>query len=100
MRVVAMISGSEKTTDGFGDLVRMRFQREVARVEEANLCVRNIALESLGARRQEERIVLSPHREKTRVIFAEVSLECRIQRDVALVVQEQIQLNLVGALAC
>ena len=42
----------------------------------------------------EKRIVLSPHRQEAWLVSAEVVLE-RIERDVALVVAEQIQLNLV-----
>jgi hypothetical protein len=53
----------------------------------------------LGAGRQEERIVPAPHGKEWRLVGAEVVLECRIERDVALVVAEQIQLDLIGARA-
>src|SRR5258708_40096500 len=75
----------------------MRLQREMAGVEEANERTGNIAPESLGAGRQKERIVLAPHRQQWRLVGAEVVLESRIERDVALVVAEQIELDLVGA---
>ena len=59
--------------------------------------VRDVAPEGFGAGRQEERIVLAPHRQERRLVGAEIVLEGRIERDVALVVAEQIELHLVGA---
>src|SRR5258708_1427106 len=75
----------------------MRLQREVAGVEEANARTGNVAPEGLGAGRQKERIVLAPRRQQWRLVGAEVILESRIERDVAFVVAEQIQLDLIGA---
>jgi hypothetical protein len=57
----------------------------------------NVASERLGTARQEEGIVLSPHRQERGLVRPEVLLECRVERDVALVVAEQVQLDLVGA---
>ena len=57
------------------DILAVRLQREVSCVEEANHRLRNIALERLGAERQEERVVLAPHRQKRRLVFTEVFLE-------------------------
>jgi hypothetical protein len=42
----------------------MRVQREVTRVEEPDERTRDIPLERLGARRQKERVALSPYREQ------------------------------------
>ena len=81
--------------DGRGDFRGMRFQREMAGVEEAHHGARNIALEGFSAGRQKERIVLAPHGEQGRLVRAEVLLEGRIERDVALVVAEQIELDFV-----
>src|SRR5262249_61891833 len=75
----------------------MRLQREMPGVEKAHERFRNIAFEGLGARRQEEGIVLAPHREEGRLVGAEVRLEGRIERDIALVVAEQVELELVRA---
>ncbi len=69
-------------------------RREMPGVEEAHDRVRNVALERLGPLRQEERVVLAPHRQEGRLVGAEVLLEGRIERDVALVVPEQIELQL------
>ena len=90
-------SVGEEVTDRCRDLTSMRFQREVAGVEEANNGVGNVALEGLRTRRQEKRIVLAPYGEEWRLVGAEVVLEGRIECDVALVVAEQIELDLVGA---
>src|SRR5215471_11507376 len=91
------ISGCEKVANRRRDLSRMRFQREVARLEKADHGARNVALERLGARRQEEWIILAPHREERRPPSAKVFLELRVQRDIAGVVEEQVELNLVVA---
>src|SRR2546425_9210000 len=64
--VIGTDSGREEVADRGRDLCGMRFQREVTRVEEADDCTRNNALERLGARRQEEGVVLAPHREQRR----------------------------------
>src|ERR1700690_3824858 len=89
--------GDEEFADRRGDLGGMRFQREMAGVEEANHRTGNVPLEGLGTGRQKERIVLAPYRQQRRPVSAEVILESRIECDVALVVAEQIELDLVGA---
>src|SRR5262249_42628267 len=81
-------------TDRGGDLRGVGLQREVAGVEESDQCVRNVALERLRTRRQEERIVLAPHREEGRLVGAEVLLEDRVESDIALVVAEEVELQL------
>src|ERR1700678_4144023 len=82
------------------DRLSMRFQREMARVEEADLGIRDVALERLGARWQEEGVILSPHRQEAWLVLAEVVLEGGVERDVALVVAEKIQLHFVGTWTC
>src|SRR6266481_9227936 len=73
----------------------MRFEREVPGVEKAEDRSRNVALECLRAGRQEERIVLAPHGEERRLVSAEIGLESRVERDVALVIAEQVQLHFI-----
>jgi hypothetical protein len=75
----------------------MGFQCEVAGVEEAHDRVRDVAHESLGTCRQKKRIVLPPHCKEGRLVGAEVGLEGWVERDVALVVAEQVELHLIGA---
>src|SRR5262245_41693406 len=88
-------SGGKEVADRRRDLPRMRFQREVTRLEEADRSAWNVPLECLGARREEKRIVLAPHGEQWRPPRAEVFLELRVQSDVAGVVKEEIELDLV-----
>ena len=56
--------GGEEVTDRPRDLLDMRFQGEMAGVEEADDRTGHVPLERLGTRRQEERIVLAPDREE------------------------------------
>ena len=77
-----------------GDLRGVRLQREVPGVEEAHDRVRDVARERLGPLRQEERVVLAPHRQQGRLVAAEILLEGRVERDVALGVPEQVELQL------
>jgi hypothetical protein len=91
LRVIGAGSGGEEVAYGRRYLVGVRFQREVPSVEETNDRTGNVALERLGTGRQKERIVLAPHREDRRLVRAEVLLKSRVERDVALVVAEQVQ---------
>src|SRR5271165_2512055 len=54
-----------------------------------------ITPEGLGPRREEERIVLAPHGQEWWLFRAEVLLELGVERDVAGVIQEQVELNLI-----
>src|SRR3984957_21107097 len=65
----------------------------MSRVEEAHCRVRDVALERLRARRQKEGIVLAPCRQERRLVGAEISLERRIEADVAFIVAEQVKLH-------
>jgi hypothetical protein len=67
----------------------------VARAEEAHLSVSNVTLERLGALRKEKRIVLAPRCQKRRLVLAKIGLEFGIQRDVALVVAEEVELHFI-----
>src|SRR5580698_6073801 len=75
----------------------MRLEREVTGLEEANDGVRHVPLEGQRTRRQEERIVPAPHRQKARLMGPEIALKSRIERNIALVIAEQIELHLIGA---
>jgi hypothetical protein len=75
----------------------LAFQREMPGVEQMDFGIRVVSFEGLGAGRQEERIVLAPYREKLGPPGADVLLEFGIERDIALVVAEQIKLDLVIA---
>src|SRR5262245_6777933 len=68
------------------DLRGVGLQREVAGVQKAHLRVGDVAPVGLGPLRQEERVVLAPHRQEGRLVGAEILLEGGVERDVALVV--------------
>ena len=72
----------------------------MAGVEEAHVSVWNVTLERLGARRQEKRVVLAPSCQKRRLVLAKIGLEFGIQRDVALVVAEEVELHFISARSC
>src|ERR1700722_3848460 len=57
-------SAGEESADCVRNLPDMGLQREMSGIEEADDRVREIALERLRSRRQEERVVLAPHREE------------------------------------
>lgn len=88
---------NQKVANGVRDLFCVGFQREVAGIEEAHIGIGNVALESLCASRQEERVVLAPHGQEARLVRAEVFLESGIERRVALIVAEQVKLDFGSA---
>src|SRR6516225_12413112 len=67
--------------------------------EQMHFGVRTVALERVRASWQEERIVLAPHSEQWWLLGADVFLEFGVERDIALIVAEQIELDLVVARA-
>src|SRR6516225_11380349 len=96
MAIRPVRSAGEEGADCRSDFVAMRLERKVPGVQETHFGTRNVALERLRARRQEEGIVLPPNRQKPRLVPAEIGLEFRVQRDVALIVTEKIELHLIG----
>ena len=79
------------------DLAGVGLQREMAAIDEADVGRGHVALEGLGARRNEERVVLAPHRQHRRALLAQIGLDRVVQRDVGLVVEQEIELDLVVA---
>src|SRR5262245_12876636 len=75
----------------------MGLQREVTSIEELDYGIGDIAPERLSAVWQEKRIIPSPRRQEARLVRPEVVLECWVESDVAPVVAEQVQLDLVSA---
>src|SRR5262249_35231554 len=80
LRMIVTDSGCEEVADRLRDLGGVRFQREVPRVEKADDRTRDVPLERLRARRQEERVVLAPHREQRGPVGAEIFVKLRVQR--------------------
>ena len=90
-------SSRTEVANGRRNLGSVRLQREMPGVEEADKGVRDVVLERLGPLRHEDWIVLSPHRQEGRLVGSKVLLECRIERDVAFVVPEQVELKVSRA---
>src|SRR5215475_9694192 len=84
------LTRTKEPADRRRDLVAVGLERKVAGVKEAHVCVWHVAFEGLRTGRQEEWIVLAPHRQKRRLVLAKIGLEFGIERDVALVVAEQV----------
>src|ERR1700744_3104763 len=82
-----------------GNLLDVRFKRKVTRIEKMHFGPRDITLVSLRARRDEERIVLAPDRERRRLRVAEEFLEGRIELHVRRIVEEQVELDVFLAFA-
>jgi hypothetical protein len=87
----------EEVADDRRNFRAQAFEGEVTGVEEVNFRVRVVPPEGLGARRQKERIVLSPDCESRGTMSADVFLESGVERDIAVVVTKQIELDLVVA---
>src|SRR5476651_2388458 len=80
-----------------GNMRGVGFQGEVAGVEQLHHGVGVIAFVGMGARRDEEGIVLAPDHQRRHLRGLEKRLERRVQRQVVAVVEEQVQLDLVIA---
>src|SRR5678815_1374779 len=77
-----------------GDLVAIRFQGEVAGVEQTVFQRLQVALVSLGPGGREDLVVLPPGDQHRRLVLAEVLLPRRVQRRIAAVAEEQVELDL------
>src|SRR5690242_361446 len=93
----ASLLAAQEIADRVGDLIGMRFEREMAGVVKVHLGIMHIAREGFCARRQEKRIILAPHRQQRRLAIAQIFLELRVERDVAGVIKKEIELDLVIA---
>ena len=89
-----LMNGAQEGANLGTNFRRMGLQGEMSRVVKDHLRGRIVPAVSLGSGRKEERIVLSPDRERRRAVRAEVFLELRVERHVVFVISEQIELNL------
>src|SRR5215467_2667567 len=87
----------EEVADDDRDLWSPAFKREMTGFEQMDLGIRIVLPECLGSGGQEKWIVLAPHGQQRRPLGPEILLEFGIERDVALVVAEQIELDFVIA---
>src|SRR5262245_21957579 len=86
--------GEEIPHEG-GDLVAVRLEGEVPGVEEMELQILHVAPVRLGAPGRENLVVPTPHDQHRRLAPAEVLLPLRVERRIAAVAQEQVELDLV-----
>jgi hypothetical protein len=86
---------AEKIADGTRYFMKMRLKRDVAGIVKMHVGTRNIAPESLCTRRDEGLIVLAPNEENRWARAAEIFLDFGIERDIAAIVHQQIELNLI-----
>src|SRR5262249_56358450 len=86
---------AEEGADRGRDLGRVRLQREMTGVVQVHFGIRDVPAIGLGPGRQEERVVPAPDGQQRRPPRREVAVELRIERHVARVVEEQIELDLV-----
>ena len=75
------------------------FQGEVTRIEQMEVQRFQVALVRLGPGGREDFVVLAPHDQHRRLVLAEVLLPARIQRWVAAIAEEQVELNFVVTFA-
>jgi hypothetical protein len=73
----------------------MGLQREMAGFEQVDLRVRKVTLGGLGAGRNKSRIVPAPHCEKRRLVVPERGLKFGLERHIAAVVQDQVELDVL-----
>src|SRR5262245_31921833 len=79
------------------DGIALGLQGEVAGVEQVVRERLQVALVRLGAGGREDLVVLPPGDQHRRLVLAEVLLPLRVQRRVATVAEEQVELDLVVA---
>ena len=89
-RQVLLLQLISKRANLGGDFIYVGFERKVSGVVKDHFRGRIVPAIGLGARRQEERIILSPDRQSRRLIFAEEFLEFRVELDVGFVVADEV----------
>ena len=88
---------AEEFPHQLGDLVAVRFQREVAGIEQVELQRLQVSLVRLSPCGRKDLVVLAPDDQHRRLVLAEILLPLRIQRRVAAVAEKHVELNLVVA---
>src|SRR5215470_6556513 len=74
----------------------MCLEREMPSVIKMHLGRWDIPLESFGANRKKEGIILSPDCQQGWLVFAEIFLKLRIERHVACIILKEIELHFVS----
>src|SRR5262245_24144363 len=90
---------TEKIPDERRDLVAIRFQGEVTRVEEMELQCLQVSFIRFSAVGREDFVILAPGDQHRRLVLAEVVLPLRIKREVTAVAQKQVELDFIVPLS-
>src|SRR5262249_12125253 len=90
---------AEEVAQEPSDQVPFAFERKVASVEQVELDRLEVALVRLGPGRRKDLVVGAPHNQHPRLVLPKVLLPLRVERRVTAVAQEQVELDLVVALA-
>ena len=69
----------------------------MARVEQMDLSLRQIAPVGLGPGGKEMRVVAAPGGEQRRLMSPEIGLEIGVARDIATIVEDKVELDFVCA---
>src|SRR6266851_1572356 len=84
---------TEKLAHPLRDETTEVFQREVTGINQVQFCFWDISLVGLGPFDGEERIVLSPENQHSRLSAPEVLMPAVIKSDIRLIVVKKIELN-------
>jgi hypothetical protein len=87
----------QKVAHQSADFESMSLQCEMSGVQRVDFRIRQVAPVGLGAGRQEVRIVPAPGCQERRSVRMEIGLEVRVARHVAAIVEDEVELDLVGA---
>src|SRR4051794_31511196 len=90
----ALAMAVEEVLNQASDLVAVRLEREVTRVEQVDLGCRQITAVWSRPVSQEDGVILTPDDQGWRLIVAKILLEARIQRYVAAVIVKEVELDL------
>ena len=90
---------TEELPHHLGDRVAFGFQSKVAGIDQVVLDRLEVALVRFGPGGGEDRVVFTPRDQHRRLMRTEIFLPFRVQRRVAAVVEEQVELNFVVPLS-
>lgn len=75
------------------NLIQIRFQREMSRVDQVDLRIRQILLKGFGPWRHEDDVVFSPHGQQRDLAFPQISLILWVLCHIRPVVIENVKLD-------
>src|SRR5262245_29299471 len=99
LAVPVLIHLSHQSANGRGDLLDVRFEREMSGIQQLDSGIGIITAVRLGAGRKEKRVMLAPDGEQRRFGVAKVLLEDWIEGQIGRVVKKEIELDVLVARA-